>query len=565
MSLTKKQKRYIQQHGQELSIQEISRQLGLAESAVVNALQEMKISVSKPAGLKSFSGQYDLLNHPYFIPGVLAAFSLLIGILCFDSKFNTTGDNIEFLDLGTSIREGRGIMGTTKYTFLFPLFLAGIQAITNNSFIAQKILVVFFYVFCAPFLFWIFRRNMHAAWAAAIVILSVTNTFIIEFGHDTMSEVPYLFFSTIAIVAFDKAIENPARKRDFVLALIAIIAVYYVRPAALALFAAAVAYFALRRQWKLAIFAGGVFFIAVLPWNIRSQLLAGGSDYSKVLFLRNPYSPELGNVTFSELLQRVWYNVNLYATQEIPYTLFPFRFRTTLVHPELFPSLYGVMLTLMALAGYIWYSFRHQDILSLYLFFYMGIILIWPEVWSSVRFIIPVIPFFIFFLVYFVYQVIEVTRRYQFATVIKAAGIIFIFVIGVLHFKDVAAWDTYMGKYPPEWANYFKAAEWVRDNTPQDAVICDRKAGLFKMVARRKCVGTPGSSFGNDPIRHLKFFYEHNVDYVIIPSIPYPDIGRCLLPAVQALFDRFALVYKLDNPGTYIVKLNRTMPLPEGK
>lgn len=567
MGLNKKQKRYIQQHGREQSVQVMGKQLGLPESVVAEAYKEMKITDTKPNSLKKGSREIELLYHPYFIPAVLVVISFFIGLLCFDPKLYISGDNVEFLDLGTSIREGRGLMGTTKYTFLFPLLLAGVQAISNNSLLTQKILVLVFYIFCAPFLFWIFRRTMNTYWAAGIVILTMTNTFIIEFGHVTMSEVPYLFFSVLAIAAFDKAVAHPKRKRDFVLALVAIIVVYYVRPAATALFAAVVLYFVLRKQWKLAVITGAVFFVAVLPWSIRNQLLAGGSDYSKVLFLKNPYNPALGSVSFSELLQRIWHNITLYATQEIPYSLFPFQFRTTMFHPnlEFFPIIPGVLLTLAAMAGYIWYVIRHHDLLSLYLFFYMGIILVWPETWSSARFIIPLMPFFIFFFIYFLYQIIEKTRDFQFSAIIKIVCIVFVVIIGVLHFKDVAAWDKYMGSYPPDWANYFKAAEWIRDNTPENAVISDRKAGLFKIVSRRKCVGTPGSSFGNDPLRHLKFFYEYNVDYVIISSIPYSDIGLYLLPAVRAFPDRFALVYQLDNPGTYIVKLNRTVPLPEGK
>ncbi|MCK4966234.1 hypothetical protein KAS50_04345, partial [bacterium] len=67
--------------------------------------------------------------------------TLIAGIYCFDTKLYVSGDNVEFILLGKSMASGNGLGGAVKYPFGFPLLLAAAQILSNNSLIAQKILV----------------------------------------------------------------------------------------------------------------------------------------------------------------------------------------------------------------------------------------------------------------------------------------------------------------------------------------------------------------------------------------------------------------------------------------
>ena len=117
-----------------------------------------------------------------------------------------------------------------------------------------------------------------------------------------------------------------------------------------------------------------------------------------------------------------------------------------------------------------------------------------------------------------------------------------------------------MENYPPEWANYFEAAEWAGDNTPKDCIIVDRKGGLFGTVSLRRCIGFP-LTYDKEAI--IESFYSNKVDYVVVSTIPYGSIGSYLVPAVKEYIDRFKPVFSIDNPPTYIFQFDKSGKIPE--
>lgn len=136
-----------------------------------------------------------------------------------------------------------------------------------------------------------------------------------------------------------------------------------------------------------------------------------------------------------------------------------------------------------------------------------------------------------------------------------------IFLIGITLFylvisvRNISNYRDLMENYPPEWGNYFTAAEWVRDNTPKDCIVVDRKPRLFRTVSLRKCryIDFP---YIPDSEVIMEFFYSNKIDYVIIPSIRYKSIGTCIVPTVNKYIDKFKLVFYIDKPPTYIFQFN---------
>ena len=555
MNLTKRQKKYIKNNYPKYSIQEIGKSLNINKSAIVEYLQNTGLYRAKSSKKK--------LQFPHFtLPLILAVLAIIVGIYCFDSKLYVSGDNVEFIDLGKGIADGKGMMGHTKYPFGFPLLLSVTQLLFNQSLLAQKILVLLTYIFGSVFAFFVFKKYTGEYWALFIAFISITNPFVIEFSHYVMSEVPFLFFSFMGIYLFDKYKDKPISSPLFYAAIIGVASAYYIRSIGVTLIGAAVFYYFLTMNWKKGFISGGCFFLLLLPWYIRGQMLGSKSSYFNQFLLKNPYRADLGTIGFSDFISRIVTNLKTYVWLEIPHGIIPIPFRTSMAHNDYFitqnsefSSILAIITIGIFLAGLIWAFLNRHYFLSVYGIFYLFIVMIWPEVWRGARFIIPAMPLFVFFSVYFFYKLYEIfydkLNIHLLRGILTSLALLLLLVSinNISHYRDV------MENYPPAWANYFKAAEWARDNTPEESVFSDRKPGLFKTVSLRRCTGF---AYTDDKKAVINQLYDENVDYVVIPRTGWGQIHSYLIPAVNEYIDRFQPVFFINNPPTHIFKLDRT-------
>jgi len=555
MNLTKRQKKYIKNNYPRNSIQEISKSLNVKIDVIVNYLR--LTGLYQVPTKKRYSKKWFRTNNFYFSI-VLLVLSIVIGIYCFDKKLYISGDNVEFIELGKSIAGGKGLSGNPKYPFGFPLLLALTQMLFNQSLLAQKVLVLLMYISSSVLVFLIFKRFIGERWAFLVTFLSVTNPFVIEFSHYVMSEIPFLFFSFLGIYLFEIFKDKSLKSWQIYIAILAVAGVYYVRSIGIALIGAAICYYFLKKEWKKGLIISGLFFILWIPWYIRGKTVSAGGSYFNQFLYRDPYRPELGYIDFTAFIERLVLNLKTYFFVEIPYGIIPYHFRTSMVNGGILPLFLGIILAGIFMAGLIWAFLNRQYLLSVYGIFYLAVVMVWPEVWRGARFIIPIIPIFVFFTAYFLYKLYKISYNKVNKNLIYGLLVSVALLLLLITFKNIYSYRGLMKNYPPEWANYFKAAEWARDNTPKDCIIADRKAGLFGTVSLRRCTGFPSTT---DRKVIIKYFYDSNVDFVVVPN---PRIGysysiiTCLVPAINEYRDRFSQVFFIDNPPTYIFQFDRT-------
>ncbi|RKY87592.1 hypothetical protein DRQ09_04280, partial [candidate division KSB1 bacterium] len=183
MSLTKKQKKFIIDNYRNRSIEEIARSLSLSSSEVNKYLEARGLSVQKHKIKKSES--FELKEFHLIL--ILIFIALIAGIICFDKRLYISGDNAIYMDLGKSIARGKWMGHQTQYPFGFPLMLAIVQIISNNSLLAQKILIFLFYIGSIPILFYIFRGYIGNKWGFILSLITVLSTYLIEFSHYVMT------------------------------------------------------------------------------------------------------------------------------------------------------------------------------------------------------------------------------------------------------------------------------------------------------------------------------------------------------------------------------------------
>jgi hypothetical protein len=155
-----------------------------------------------------------------------------------------------------------------------------------------------------------------------------------------------------------------------------------------------------------------------------------------------------------------------------------------------------------------------------------GILLMWPEVWTGIRFILPIAPILVFFLVLGVDRII--THISSFFKLNFKINILLLVILGLtfstsikrLHIKSV-------NEYPPAWKNYFKVANWFKTEKQKDVVVICRKPMLFHLHSGTYTSTYKYSQDSNEIINDLE---KRKADYIILDNLGYRQTYEYLFP-----------------------------------
>lgn len=477
----------------------------------------------------------------------------------FDKKINLGGDNAGYYILGKAISSGQGysnidMPGNPPHNHFPPGYPAilGVFMLFSQSITFLKIINGLFLLGTSMLMFVLLKRftdNKLLAFSASILLLF--NFHLLSFSTIMMSEVPFLFFSTLAMLLFmNSHSEKPFYKNPNFYALIFVSSfAYHIRTAGIALVAGFALYMLIEKQWKM--FAAYLLGFAALgvPWFLRGQSL-GGSSYLTQLFLKNPYRPENGAMELGDWFSRFGANVTRYVGKEIPNGIFS-SLEVGYNEDSTSHVLAGILIIAVAIFGIIKLP-KYKWLLAGYLLGSFGILLLWPEVWFGVRFLLPLIPFILFLFVFGIYQLVAfLLSKMSISTLpnpLLFLVLILVFLPQVKLLKQAAA-EPYLDKFN----NYFEISAYAGQNLPSDAIICTRKPGLSYLFS-----GLKVSSFLNtsDYNEIFKDFEEKGITHVIIDQLGYSQTGRYLVPAIQDNPEKFTLITQLNNPETYLLAYN---------
>lgn len=478
----------------------------------------------------------------------------------FDKKLDLNGDNAYYYVLGKALSQGEGYVNIASinkppnnhyppgYPFITSLFMH-----ISDSQIFLKLVNGIFLLISLHLLYYLFKYLSNSSKIAFVtVFFLLLNSHMLLYGTMLMSEMSFILLSFFCIYMVLKTDleSNLFRKPHVYLILIGLVGAYYIRSTGLALFAGLMLYLLFKRYWKAAVFLGTGFISLATPWIIRGQKL-GGSSYIKPLVMINPYRAELGNADLADYFNRILANVSRYITREIPNSSMPFIKVNYL--SEISPIEWLIGLPVLVLMVYGLYKLGRRGLLIIcYLITTFGILLLWPEVWTGVRFVLPVAPVLFFALIMGIYYgMTYVLSRFSAKLnfnilVLVVFGLAFIGPIESIHAK--AKID-----YPNAWKNYFSVAGWFKRNNINDAVVICRKPMLFHINS-----GTYTSTFkySNDEKEVLDDLNRKQADYVILDNLGYRQTYEYLFPVINNQQEYFQLVIKLENPDTYLLRYN---------
>lgn len=468
----------------------------------------------------------------------LTILATIVGCYCFDVSLYISGDNVELMRYGEALRQGHLSLSNGKYPFIVPAILALVQMVSDNSLFAQKVFILMCYIVSVPLTYIMARQHIGIKWGMFSAILFAFSPLAIEFSHYVMSEMPYVAASLGALILLQRSEDEPHNRKPFYIALLMVVLTFYVRTIGLALIAGTMVFYWSERKWLNAMVAPVIFIASIIPMQIANSLTRT-HGYLDQLILKNPYDLNSGMVTFSDILSRIGANAQVYILQDIPLMIFPLSFESTLSHCEPYPPDIAVWMTfVVAVLGMV--AFYHgAKLIFWYALAYMGVIMLWPEVWAGERFLMPMLPIGTFLIALGGYYAEKLLNRKMAAII----AILFLLVFG----RNVIRFN-YLAQTPPVWKIYYATAEWIRDNTEASAIIADRKGTLMGYVSKRQTTGIP---------RSLGDVYKLNIDYIVISSNGYTDYWRYGVPIISRNPRLFELVYSNQVIPHYVFKVRK--------
>jgi hypothetical protein len=511
---------------------------------------------------------------------ILAACALhvVLGALLYEPILFPGGDNAGYMILGEALGGGEGyrdlhLPGTplhTTYPPFYPAVLAvlgwfgGVQLFKVASLALTTAAVGLTGVLASR---WLGGRS-----AVFLIGLVALNPVLLDYGHWVLSEALFVALVLACLVALDgiavgdRPQEDVRRERRlFVLGLAAASAAFLTRTAGLPLLVAVALWPALER-WPRRM-SGAVLLAALTAggWALYQQIAAPGQPgYLGQLLLVDPYAPEAGRTGVAGLFVRGMENLWQYVSSVLPGSL---GLDASGRGAGPVSLVTGVLVTGLALAGWVGRARDRLGPSELFVFFYVGLIAVWPSVWTDRRFLLPVLPLL---LLYAALGAGRMSTRLAGATDGGARGIGAGILAGVLALLGVV--DT-AGKVPdrfacqmaystgepcisPAYRSFYAAARWAGENTPVDAVVSNRKPRLFFLHARRRGFVYPYTS---EPELLLRELERRGADHVVLDAVS-GTTARYLVPAVQENASRFEVLYREGEPATWVLRFR---PSPE--
>lgn len=436
----------------------------------------------------------------------IVALQLGLMILAFVPAPHTGGDNAGYLGLAHSLLERGAYLDLylpgepihTKYPPVFAGLLAGAYLLGARSWVAFKAVPALATTAAVALTYFWVRERRGPAMAASVAFLVAASSAVVYYSHWILSDPPFLALTLLALWALARA-ERPERGREkgrgagagggslripwLLLGGAAAILAYFTRSAGLPLVVAVAVWLGLRRRWMPLAGFGAAFGLPALLWWLRGRGAPGEGSYLTELWLLDPYRPELGRAGPLDFVGRVGENAVGYVGEHIPTGI------TGLSGPP--ATVLGV--AVVGLAAWGWYRRLREDRGPAELFtpLYLGLLLLWPVVWSGDRFALPLIPLLLFYGV----DGLDAAFRRLHPRAPLAVGLIGLVLLAL---PTLASWredarvaSACRGRASQgPWActgermaEFAAAARWSGERLPEGAVVISRKPRIFYVLS----------------------------------------------------------------------------------
>ena len=492
-------------------------------------------------------------------PAALVAAHVLLALLVFEPTLFPGADAGHYMVLGESLRSGLGFRDIqlpgspwhAKFPPGYPLILA-----VSGWFGSLQLFKAVSLAFAAGAVWLTYRIagafvGKRVAFVAA-GLFAITPV-LLDFSHRVLSEAAFtcLLLAVVGATLGDR--------RVGAVALAAGAAAFFTRTAGLAVLLTLVVWTLLARDRRRCVAAILVSMACIIGWaayqNFAQPTQPG---YLQQLIQENPYIPSAGTVGFADFPARAAQNLWRYVSSEFPGS---FGFATQRRGTVALTAVVGIIMSSLALAGWLRSAVTRLSVAHLLVALYLGLILLWPPVWTDRRFLLPILPLLVVFGSVGATAAIErVGARIGYGVVGLVTGIVIATALisaGSLVPSRVACQFSYRNGQPcdrPQYTEFYAMGRWAAENTPKGSVIANRSPATFFLFSRRQGDLYP---YSKDPSAVLRGLEEMGSDYVLVDRLS-ATTRMYLIPAIGANLDRFEIAHTVGGEdGTVLLRMLR--------
>ena len=520
--------------------------------------------------------KHNIMKANKIIIGVCCAVLALIwGVIAtktFNPKPDLNGDNFNYYIYASSVATGHGysdlstpeIRPTSAFPPGYPLLMTPLRCITDDI-KAQKWLNEIC-VLAGIILIFFTLLQLGLRWDIAFVA-SAAGLFSPRLWHfSTMMMSEASFFLTSAFVFFALAKYLSAEQKDerwwidvknpwLWAMIVALVWNYHIRTQGLALVAGVGLLLLTQKRW-VGLGTTVIGFIAgCLPYMIRNKILGlNGNRYLDTIMLSNPWQPDAGTLTITEVIQRFFETLKMLVFNAIPNTIFPY-LDVNCDQPEFSAWIYiiGALILALILIGY-WSMGKLRWGMIGYLAATLGLISIFSTP-SGNRYITSVLPLLAAGLFCGIWQLISwiLTKHTKLLFVGSALLLCLLFIPSKAGIQSEI--EQSKQKYPIQYTQFFSMSKQMKKIAPKGSIVCSRKPQMFWLNSQLPGVGYKYTKDAKELILDL---VNKKVDYVLLDNLGYSSTYLYLYPAIQTYPQYFPkAVLQYENTHQYMLVFDR--------
>jgi hypothetical protein len=385
-----------------------------------------------------------------------------------------------------------------------------------------------------------------------------------HFSTMMMSEASFFFTSAFVFYALARYFITDKEdkrwwtdvKQPWLWAMIVVLVLnYHIRTQGLALVAGVGLLLLCRRRWVALGTTMIGFILGCLPYMMRNKLLGlNGNRYMDTIMLKNPFQPDAGSLTFTEVIERFFSTLKMLVFNAIPNTIFPY-LKVNCDQPEYSFWIYvaGALVLAVILIGY-WSMGSIRWGMIGYLAATLELISIFSTP-SGNRYITTILPLLAAGLFCGIWQI----AQWAFSKHSKwlFTGCALVLCLLFIPSKEGIADEIKQSKqkYPTQYVQFFSMAKQMKKSAPKGSVVCSRKPQMFWMYSQLPGVNYKYTKDAKELILDL---VEKKVDYVVLDNLGYSSTYLYLYPALQQypyLFPQAVIYY--ENTHQYMLVFDR--------
>jgi len=507
-----------------------------------------------------------LLKYIVF-PLLIAVAWLWMARYTFNEKPDLNGDNINYYIYASSLASGQGYCdlsypgspATNNFPPGYPLLMTPLRMMTD-SFVAQKWMNEVFVLLALLLLFFgLQRAGLPTAISFTAAVSGAFLPRLFHFSTMMMSEASFLLTSVIVLYCLIRMSEkeqtwwDELRSPWLYLMLMMLVINYHIRTQGLAMIAGVLLALLIRKRWVAFGVSAVGFVLGALPWKLRNAALGlNGNRYIDAMMQANPWRPEEGTLTVTEMISRFFDTLQMLLFQAIPNTVMPF-FSTNPDQPE---YSFGIYLTGALMVGIMifgcWKMGNWRWVMLAYIAATLGLISLFSTP-SGSRYITTILPLLSAALMVGLWSLVTlIPKRPQWLDTTVALALLLLLLTAKPGMQDEHKQSQM--RYPKPYKQFFQIAEQVKKKTPEGTVVCSRKPQMFYLYSNR-----PGTNYRytKDARELLDDLASKKVDYVILDALGYSSTALYLFPAIQAYPQFFAPVIHYEDTHTYLLRFMR--------